>query len=299
MKIASWNICADNKFQIENIIYLVSTHNPDIVCLQEITLETIKKIKSQKYFENFDISYCLDFEKNILKKGSSNQQSFYYLVILSKHKLQNKFSDIFNNNPLKMSLASKHFGIHKPRHFQFIDLIYTNNNGEKLPLRVFNLHLEVAGGSTRRIQEFKQAIEKHDQNSINVYCGDLNIFTKIWLNILVGWGFRFSLKEYFINERRSFNRIFNSYKLANHFKKTKTFPKFRLQLDHILTPSFIHIKSKVVSRNTLDSDHKYILLELDLNDVNKDKILKENVTIKTKKRLLKLPKINLSLKIKK
>jgi endonuclease/exonuclease/phosphatase family metal-dependent hydrolase len=292
MKIASWNICADNKFQVENIIYIISTHNPDIICLQEITLESIKKIKNLDYFANFSISYCLDFEKKIKLKNGDFEKKYYYLAILSKHTHNHHFTDHVHEKPLKISLATKHFGIEKPRQFQFIDLNYKNVKNDIFKIRVFNLHLEVAGGSNRRLQEFKKALSQFNKESVNIYCGDLNIFTRFWLNFLVGWGFSYTLKDYFVNERASFNRLFKKFGLVNHFKRNATFPKFRLQLDHILTPNYITINQKIISKKVFDSDHKFIILKLDLDNLSSEKLSFYNGKVRLsriKSSILKLP----------
>lgn len=260
MKIASWNLCFDNQFQFENLNILLSKHDPDIVCLQEVNQKMLDILGTSSDFSAWNFTSCRDFERHEKYRFSEDleesiQNSVAFLVIMSKEKFTQGNEEFTHHLPLKPSMATRHFRILQPRKFQFIDI---------KGFRIFNLHLEVSSGSARRKSEFNKVLSffKKDGGG-NIICGDLNIFSKFWINILIGWGFNFSIRDYFTNERRAFNRIFKKNALINVFSKKITFPKLRMQLDHILIPRGTNVKQVLLAKSPFDSDHKYIFVELD------------------------------------
>ncbi len=257
MKILNWNIWIDNPNQIKNLKQLIEIENPDIVCLQEANEKTLEFCK---LLTNYNYCHCIDFARpiNQIKSTLFNKpSSVSYLITLSKYPIIQTQTDLLHTQKPNTFLA-KHKGINNPREFQYIDILKNNDL-----YRIFNLHLEMAAGSKRRISEFQRALKYYDETKNNIICGDFNIFARPTLNLLTGWGLGLSIREYFVNERRAFQKIFDQYSFDNIFKRKVTYPKFRLQLDHILIPKEFNILSKKIPKNLLDSDHRYLVCEIE------------------------------------
>lgn len=245
----------DNPDQIKSLKTLIGKTEPDIICLQEVTPQTVEFIK---LLSNYYCSRCVDFARPL--NNSSNIKQEIYLVILSKFQIQNSFFGLnapYNPN----SLLAKFKGINQPREFQYVDIIDSNNKYSNNKFRIFNLHLEMATGSKRRLQEFGNILAHKNIDSTNLFCGDFNIFSRPMLNFLIGWGLGLSAKEYFMDERLQFNKLFATHNLDNIFSRKITYPKFRLQLDHILVPKNLQYQDKYVL-SSCGSDHRPIMVEL-------------------------------------
>ena len=249
MKIISWNLWIDNTNQIRSVKNLLQTLEPEIVCLQEVTSITLEYLK---LLDNYQLCHCLDFTRPLNPQRPGNEHGLAsYLVILSKYKIDRCHCEaIHNDNP--NTFLAKLKGINKPREFQFVDIVFNERR-----YRIFNIHLEMATGSKRRLEEFNNVLKHKQLGQFNIFCGDFNIFSRPLLNFVIGWGLNLKGREYFMNERRQFNRIFAYYNLINVFKRRVTYPRFRLQLDHILIPNNLQVKAyKVLSSSS--SDHRAI-----------------------------------------
>ena len=249
MTIVSWNLKIDNIDQIKSLSEVLAL-NPDVICLQEATQETIATIRTE--WRDWDIFECLDCHRSL--RSGVIQTAF--LCILTKHDIEAHESYKIHCDPVK-SLLARRLGIKEAREFQFIDVKVNNTK-----YRIFNVHLEVASGSIRRQAEFAEVLSNFDEARANLVCGDFNIFTRPILNLITGWAFGFSLREYLVNERRVFTKLFAKSQLTNVFKRRVTYPRFRLQLDHILVPVTIKYENHFVARKTFGSDHKFLSLKI-------------------------------------
>ena len=265
MKILTWNICLDNQNQFEDLEEVIRTESPDIICLQEVDKDCVQKIDSQLTYEYViardfvrDKAFFLWRILPLFNRLTGNKNTEEaYLVILSKNEPINHESNILTRKPLK-SIASRTLGIKGNTR----EYVYADINLEGRHLRIFNLHLEVATGSQQRIQEFEKALVNKHIARQNIICGDFNIFARPWLNLFVGWGFSFGIRDYLINERKRFQKVFKEKNFVNVFNKLITFPRFRLQLDHILVPKSLEVKRYEVSGDKHGSDHRYLILEI-------------------------------------
>lgn len=243
LKCISWNIYKDNKDQIKSFETMLGLEDPDIICLQEVSPELLDYLKNNQSV--YEVESCQDFKW---------KKSFVaYLVILSKVKILHNYTSQLHNKKVG-SLLARHNGIREPREFHFVDLVIQDD----FILRVINLHLEVATGAKRRQEEFYNTLSNLSNHIPNVICGDFNIFANPFLNIFIGWAFNFGLTDYLALERGKFEKIFNKFGLKNLLYKKITYPKFRLQLDHILIDSKLTAKKSQVATNLHGSDHYYI-----------------------------------------
>jgi endonuclease/exonuclease/phosphatase family metal-dependent hydrolase len=250
MKLISWNLWAENKNQSPSVDKLISEHDPDIICLQEVTVDCLKYLKQ---LPDFEIIVAQDF--NSFKKKTKKE---YKLVILSKYQILNKdrensFSVAHLTRRSVWDLINKW---QESLEFQYADVEYN----EKLH-RIFNIHLEVAAGPKLRYNQLLATLKKFDKNAVNIICGDLNVYATFWLNLVIGWAMGYRPTEIFTNERKLFEKQFKKSGLKNIFKGRKTYPKYRLQLDHILIPNEVKTKSSEVIAFKNGSDHLAIKAE--------------------------------------
>ena len=222
---------------------MVELESPDIICLQEVSQDLLDYLKGSQTV--YEVESCQDFK---WKRGF-----IAYLVILSKSKILHNYTSQLHNKKVG-SLLARHNGIREPREFHFVDLVVRDD----FILRVINLHLEVATGAKRRQEEFYNTLSNLSNHIPNVICGDFNIFANPFLNIFIGWAFNFGLTDYLALERGKFEKIFNKFGLKNLLYKKITYPKFRLQLDHILIDNKLNAQKSQVATNLHGSDHFYI-----------------------------------------
>lgn len=297
MKIITWNLWNQNPDQIGSIKNLINK-GMDVICLQEVMLETVLfyqkyclesqkkhletcqnsdlKLESSDYLsdlfqkislENLSQKKKVNLEDNFsqeqektdkwqiftaLDHRDSNNQ--HYLIILTRLSVCNYFCDYLDKKPPKSFLA-KRYKIQSIRQFQYIDLI---QNEQKI--RIFNTHLEIAVGPTRRFGQFENLVKHLSRD--NIICGDFNIFPHPIGSFFVGWAANFSLGDYKTNERKKFETLFKKLGLKNLFAKKITYPKYKLQLDHILTSNNLLVVDKKIEKKTTFSDHCQLYCEI-------------------------------------
>ncbi len=252
LSLISWNVCSNNKNQVNYLKKLINKFNPDIICLQEVDISVLKFLENETEFFFIKAIDYLTYKKQ--------ESAEHYLVLVSKYpilnsSLPNKFSvEHLTRGSLWENLNKWVESVE----FQFADLSVKDKR-----YKIFNVHLEVASGPNIRLNQLKEAIIRFDKNSNNIICGDLNIYGKWYINLFVGWLLGFNWNEYLINERIKFEELFKKNNLINIFKNKVTFPLFKLQLDHILLPKQQKIINKKVINRKFGSDHYPLFVELD------------------------------------
>lgn len=316
MKIASWNLWNKNPNQFASVEFLIDS-GADVICLQEVLLETVIQIqtfcqqtslnhqeqldcndqnnnqnsnledwtnfsfKSNSYpiYQNLEHSEPTLNQQNQEACSSTNyvgssetstknvkwqifhaldhrdQQAQHYLVILTKIPVCHHFCDYLDSAPPKSFLAKKH-QIQSVRQFHYVDLVW---QGTKF--RIFNLHLEVAVGPRRRLAQFDNLVKNFGVNN-NLICGDFNIFPHPIGSLFVGWAASFCLSDYATNERKVFEIKFKKLNLHNVFAKKITYPKYKLQLDHILIPKNLKVIEKRMEKKLSQSDHLWLFCQI-------------------------------------
>lgn len=270
MNIISWNLWCKNIDQIKSI-EIILKRQPNIVCLQEVSLETVDYLKSLK---EYNLILAKDF--NSFKKDVKKE---YFLVILSKYKIENTDRENENSSNTLTDNSSSSANVNKfsishlavpsiwdkiNKWQESLEFQYADLEIDGVQLRVFNVHLEVAAGPKLRLRQFEYISSMFDSNKVNIICGDLNIYAIWWRNLLIGWVMGFTWGEYFLDERSEFEKKFKDIDLVNIFKDKATYPKYGLQLDHILIPKDIKVMNIEVMQSLNGSDHRIISADLDL-----------------------------------
>ena len=181
----------------------------------------------------------------------------HYLVILTRIPVCRHFCDYLDSAPPKSFLAKRH-QIQSVRQFHYVDLVC-----QKTKFRIFNIHLEVAVGPKKRLAQFDNLVKNFGVN--NLICGDFNIFPHPIGSFFVGWAASFTLSDYATNERKKFEEKFQKLSLNNIFVKKITYPKYKLQLDHILVPQNFTILEKKLEKKLSNSDHLWLFCDIYTN----------------------------------
>jgi endonuclease/exonuclease/phosphatase family metal-dependent hydrolase len=252
MRIISWNINKGNIFAHKAIIAALK-EKPDILCLQEVSLNALDFIKK---IPGYSVTASYDFlSKNPKKHG--------YTVTLSKFPVLDVLEipyDNQGNTSLLDRIVYKLINKSVEQHNAIIVTMQTNTT----PLRVVNTRLSCAVNSRNRILEFKTLISRVPQDISVIYCGDFNVVDSPLFNRLTGWLRGFKKIDYRIDEREEFEKLFERIHCVNIFKGLSThvikYPL--LQFDHILIPNTMKLIHKVVSKNHYGSDHKMLLADV-------------------------------------
>jgi len=254
MRIITWNVRVANK-KIMKLIEHALSHAPDVLCLQEVPQSRLSDIKKLKYH----VVYSRDFVGR--RKESNNS----YTVILTKHRpIHKKIATLHKTT--RQSLMTKVM-------YSFIRGITEKHNAAIISIRYEDHILQIA--STRlscaismgdRLASIVSLANQLDPTVPAIVCGDLNIVDPKLLNVLSGWTRGFTLKGYFLNERKEFERIISSFGLTNIFKNQSTFlTKFpRFQFDHILVPQETQVIYQHIGKKLFGSDHRMLLVDIRL-----------------------------------
>lgn len=244
LKIISYNICAlpyyinilgNPRKRIKGIINLINNLDADILCLQEVFDNNIRKCLIKEFNSKYNIYYK---GRSYLYKVNSGLMTF------------SKFPIIYKKTIKFLNLSGEDFLSDKGVDYITIKL---KKKGYPSKITVLNTHLNAdAFFSLRylclsaRIKQINQIIEyvKSIKNTI-VLCGDFNTDFNVEL-----------LDKYF--------DIINSNKNSIHSKRLITFPEEKKQLDYIfyLSNKKIVINKKYKTYNTKTTDHKVLELLL-------------------------------------
>ncbi len=244
MKILTWNIYVKNK-NIRKALAFLKRQKADVICLQEFPAAHLNALKSFSPY----IAVC---DEVWVYKNNKKPDVKLYSIIISRF-------------PIKEQVTIPHkqtYGhINRYQYFQ-ADSFYVDIDTNEGLFRVFNSHFKCVVGPYHRIEQFKEVVSYLSPDRKNVICGDFNTFAKPFLNLFLGRYFGYNIKEIGINENKSLADLFSSYGLKNPLRRQVTFLKFPVQLDYILIPLDIDIKSKKVFLRSHGSDHFPLLLEI-------------------------------------
>lgn len=242
--------------KMDKLLQYALSYNPDVLCLQEVPTLALEKLRSQ---ETYSIAHTHDF---INQREGKN----CYISTLSKDGFQKTEEITYFDKSIKSLLNNffyKKLGKNEEMHKGLLTDFRFNNK----EIRLINVRLSCATGPTNRIEQFKNVLKHLDKNKVNMVCGDLNIVDSIPFNVVTGWARGFKKREWLIDERKLFEEKCMEYGLTNIFRGITTviLPFPLLQLDHILVPKGIKVKNKEVSKHTYGSDHRMLMVDLDLS----------------------------------
>lgn len=244
LKLLDWNVYVSNN-EIERVLEFLLRENADVVCLQEVSprlLETLTRETSYSLFKARDAYHKMDGDRN---------PSF--LVLLTRHRVVGADAIVFKKQK-KRSLLVRILGFEEGLEFQYADILC----GEKC-VRIFNTHLECVASPKRRMAQFNE-VTRIFQKSMNIVCGDLNIFRGRYafaLRLLLG-----SWDELWDREHEFFGRVFGMHALRNIFEGAITHDFTRSQLDYVLVPEGAEVISQTVLSDSVGSDHRPMVVEL-------------------------------------
>ena len=247
LKIFSWNIYCHNR-SFKSAITFLDAQKADVMCLQEVPTEIVRRLKKRK-----GIYLC---EAKARRRGRKRIKTRN--IILSRYPIKESKSFSFDEEE-KLSIKSRITGLSGPLEFQYIDIKLGKHK-----VRIFNSHLECNTSPRIRVEQFKQMLKASHKNCINIYCGDLNIYGEWYINLFVGYISNYKLRDISLSERELFDKLFRKHDLLNVFYGCVTYPILQLQLDHILIPNHIPIITKRVFRRRRGSDHKPIMVEVEV-----------------------------------
>lgn len=240
--------------KISSLLEHAVAQKADVMCFQELPYKFLKELKKIK---NYKIIFIEDFINKNNKKNS-------YLVSMSKIEISAKKTFKYCNRDVKSLLNTviykkfwKMTEVHK-------SLIMEIKHKNKI-YSISNVHLACSVNPNSRLYFLKKMISNFNPKAINIIAGDLNIRDGKLFSLLTGFFSNYSLRQYFLDERKIFKQIIKKAKLKNPFSgyHTSIFPWTAIiQWDHILIPNNVRIKKKVISKKSFGSDHKMILLEI-------------------------------------
>lgn len=253
MRLINWNISAFN-WNIEKAINRILSHDPDILCIQELPQRGIEYLKE---FSNYHVAYCVDTEARVKSKN-------VFLAILTKYEPVTTGNYDYGQDEVSPPLVwfvERLLGREKQYKSLYVDV---KINGETK--RVHNIHLTWAAGPEIRSKEFSRFLEAAKPKKSDLVFGDLNTFGKTTNNILVYMLFGYRFKDLFTNEKNIFKNFFKRYEWQNPFEGTisPTWPwRFSgAQLDYILISKDLVIENKHLLEESYGSDHRPQILEI-------------------------------------
>lgn len=248
MKIISWNIYKENKDFAKAIAFL-KKQQADIICLQEFPAEHIDLLNDL----GGHIAAC---DEVLIYKNKKKADASLYSVIVSKFPIKEQ-----TIIPHKSRYG--HAATTKDRYQYFeADSFYVDiDTGEGL-FRIFNTHFKCIAGPSHRLSQFKEVVTHLSPDRHNIICGDFNTFGKPLVNVLLWKYFGYKIHELKINESKHFSALAKEHGLKNPLHRQVTFLKFPVQLDYILIPAHVKVKSKRAFLRPHGSDHFPLLLEI-------------------------------------
>ncbi len=255
VRILDFNVWDENPKPAMEIVDFIFSHDADIVCLQEVREDVLRELIVRGV-------YHLEFARGT----ESESLGTSFLVILSK--LGVKKHGVIRNTHTHSSASFfrwwKRIKEHLESHFVLI-------NTKNVSLQVFNMHLPVFSGPLARIRQFRKIIKRRQAGYLHIIAGDFNIYADRWYHKFIGWLFLgHSNSDLLVDERDSFENIFKEHKLRNIFRGRTTYSLMMkmllFQFDHIIIPDTIadHVSRAYVCKDSGGSDHKPIIVELDI-----------------------------------
>lgn len=253
MRIVSWNVNSRNRKVKKGIRFILSL-DPDVICLQEIHQRMMPYLQT---LSGYTLSSCFD------SKHRRKSTKHIYVCTLTKTKPTRVSQHIYDNG-FSNSLLTKIYTSLLHVEEQHNVLLITLSLREK-KIQIANTRLSCAIGTHDRLQELKTLITITKHVTIpTIYCGDFNVVDNKLVNRLTGWMRGFTPLDYLLDERSSFEKLYQKEELINIFrgKSTSLVNHPLLQLDHILVPYSFTVTGHTLTRKRYGSDHRMLITDV-------------------------------------
>lgn len=251
--VLSWNVWFDNE-RLDDIISFINEQQADVVCLQEVSQALFERLKELESF----------FVVNAIDEYHGDEPA--YLVIISMHPMAKTRKPVraIKYRKSVRTLPAWIMRWREGQEYLYADVEFELDERGTYsdPVRFFNVHLDSAVGPWTRLQLFGQVLRHRMRKGRNIIAGDLNVLSTWYAylyRVLLG-----SWKHFLVEEAKLFRRIFKRRKLKNIFEGMFTHRVVDSQFDYILVPEGMDVVSKKVVADTLGSDHKPILIEVEI-----------------------------------
>jgi endonuclease/exonuclease/phosphatase family metal-dependent hydrolase len=251
MKLLTYNICFEDihfEIRINNIIQILLNELPDVICLQEVTHQSLNLILKSKLNKLYNIN------KTIMDTSYQN-------IILCKHRIQENKEIPFTNTYMRRTLQYITFEFNN-QHY-----LIANIHLESEFINRYTKSNEVINTIQRKISQFNQMFSLLKQyNTYHVFImGDTNITQRDEPYMIIPMDF---IDIYLYYQIPKFMEYTYDYKKNDMVKG-----KFQSRLDRIyykpvqsdfkyeITYSLIGTETNMIT-NTCPSDHFAILLEI-------------------------------------
>lgn len=250
MKIISWNVNRNNR-RLSRDLHRFAEAGDDVICLQEYPAQRMATLRA--LFPHYRIAVAKEF---FIHKNPEKSRKLY-LVILTRHTILQE--QVVKHEQLRRQpLRYRFFFSELDISYHYIDIAVAGQR-----YRIFNCHLECVASPSVRTERMNHILGNFAPDGINIVCGDFNAFSNSFVSLGVWWLFgNYSLRDFFVNERKLFNVIFEENQLNNVINGKRTFAHFPMQLDYILVPNSIPIRASRVDPSRYGSDHHPISIEI-------------------------------------
>ena len=257
MKIYSWNVFSLNS-DFERVFDFIAGADWDVFCLQEVPEEFLERLKMLPAH----VTYAVD-EILFLKKGKTQTN---YAVVLSRSPIISSGAVPFPS--FRLAPRTRHAVklIYGVSDVEKHGAVYADIAAEGSRVRVFSLHLALAGGPSRRKIELEVVRELAEEAESSILAGDFNIVEHP-LTKSFNWfvGSPMSESHPWHDERSAVENFFASLGFKNPLRGRVTHAWSRSQLDHILVPKGATVLKAEVIKKTYGSDHHPIFVEVALS----------------------------------
>ena len=260
-KLVSWNARSTNG-DTKQVERLIEDHDPDILCLQEVSptlLEYLKRLGNTYPFIDCAVDHHEDhYVRRHLPKDywGMPPRTTAHLVILSKLPFQ---GEPIKFTPRRKTWRSLEFicGWDESKEYHGVDIGVDGG-----AWRVVNLHMALSDISGSRLEQFAEVMAHFSHNGHTVVCGDFNTTTTLNLLHLPFFLWRLADKNYSIREMLqgsalvAFSKKVTSFRLHNGFRNKVTHPATGLSLDAILVSKGLEKSLQILLGTDLyGSDH--------------------------------------------
>lgn len=253
MRIISWNVYVHNKRLKRAVAYVLSLA-PDVVCLQEVPSSLLPALAA---LPNYSLTSCFDW------KHDRDETKHAYICTLTKMKPKSQERYVYDTERSTSIFTHAYTNIYHIQE-QHQAIVVTLAVGKNRSIRIVNTRLSCAVGIGDRLREFTALVQQTKHPTIpTLYCGDFNILDNQPVNKLTGWIRGFTRRDYTLNERDLFEKIWKEEGVTNIFKgSSTTFYSVGntplLQPDHILVPQSVFCSMHRIIQTRFGSDHKIL-----------------------------------------